>query len=841
MRSYKPRPRFNPVWLFYPEYGGLREIVGGSRGVLMTNGTYGAGKVSSSGTSTGGVYWSAQERLKTISNAWTILVHGNMNDLGSGGHLLSVGANSGWTDPYMRIGLRRDTANTLQSWWYDGSNRTLNSSASAINTTDGNALYAVTMSAGNATFYRNDTTFGTGSNGTGVVTWSTLYFITLSNRHGTDAGEGTGADYTLGAIFPYAMSAGLIAAIAKDPSILIEPQIFAFAPLSPPPPPAPTADFSATPTSGDAPLEVDFTDASTDSPTSWAWDFENDGNVDSIAQNPTHTYTTAGTYTVKLTATNANGSDVETKIDYITVTEPPIPPPPALTSNATAARATWQFLVDWNSDGDFSDTGEDISAYVMDAEWQLGMGDVFQEIADETRITLTLRNDDRRFSPEYSGSPYYGSLVPQRAIRVRSTYDGISRTHWTGWIESVLPTWNERGEQVCVMVGVGAKQFLENTEVRLPLLENATADAIIEQVLINTQLPPLLGNAWLMGVSNKSNVGSSTYFGGITSVADLEVGIETFPYIADNWEDGVTGIDAIHSAVAGERGRFFFDREGKAVFWNRRHTQVLYDVEQTFTDTMQGIEYAYGMMLANSVEVRVYPRAISAGNTELLWELEKPLIVPVGEEKTVRARYVSAENQTLSARNVYFSGETGDLGRLNIFLSANAKSAEIRVINTGNIAAALSTLQLYGQTLVSYDTESVTERDGASIAAYGKRELMIDTMLLEDRTVAASIAQYELGRRKSPQGMVTALRLMNRNETYLETQLYLTIGSVIQVSETQTAHSARYVVIGERQKLSNGQKLLESEWVLEPLASNTNWLMGTTNYSEIGVTTRFGF
>jgi|GEM_PF-1445228 len=88
------------------------------------------------------------------------------------------------------------------------------------------------------------------------------------------------------------------------------------------PPPAPTANFTANVTSGEAPLAVAFTDASTGSPTSWAWDFENDGVIDSTEQNPVHTYTVAGTYTVNLTVTNAGGSNSAVKTAYITVTEP---------------------------------------------------------------------------------------------------------------------------------------------------------------------------------------------------------------------------------------------------------------------------------------------------------------------------------------------------------------------------------------------------------------------------------------------------------------------------------------------------------------------------------------
>jgi len=87
-----------------------------------------------------------------------------------------------------------------------------------------------------------------------------------------------------------------------------------------PSPNQPVANLSGTPTSGDAPLTVSFTDLSTENPTSWSWDFGDGGT--STEQNPSYTYNDTGHYTVSLTATNAYGSDTETKLDYITVTEP---------------------------------------------------------------------------------------------------------------------------------------------------------------------------------------------------------------------------------------------------------------------------------------------------------------------------------------------------------------------------------------------------------------------------------------------------------------------------------------------------------------------------------------
>ena len=79
----------------------------------------------------------------------------------------------------------------------------------------------------------------------------------------------------------------------------------------------PSANFSANPTTGNAPLSVNFTDESTGTITSWNWNF-GDG-ASSAIQNPSHTYTNAGTYSVSLTVSGPGGSDTETKTHYISI------------------------------------------------------------------------------------------------------------------------------------------------------------------------------------------------------------------------------------------------------------------------------------------------------------------------------------------------------------------------------------------------------------------------------------------------------------------------------------------------------------------------------------------
>lgn len=86
-------------------------------------------------------------------------------------------------------------------------------------------------------------------------------------------------------------------------------------------PPSPA--FTGAPLQGCVPLTVNFTDQSTDVPTSWEWDFKNDGTATSTTQNASYTYTTPGTYSVKLTASNASGTNSLTRTSYINVYAPP--------------------------------------------------------------------------------------------------------------------------------------------------------------------------------------------------------------------------------------------------------------------------------------------------------------------------------------------------------------------------------------------------------------------------------------------------------------------------------------------------------------------------------------
>lgn len=145
----------------------------------------------------------------------------------------------------------------------------------------------------------------------------------------------------------------------------------------------PTAEFNADPLVGYAPLSVTFTDLSY-SATEWNWDF-GDGTV-SNGQNPTHTYSQAGSYTVILTAINEYGQDTQSRV--ITVNTPP----PVASFTTSASSGSNPFTVT------FTDTSANSPTSWI---WNFGDGTPTSTTQNPThkftkkgtyRVTLTVSN-----------------------------------------------------------------------------------------------------------------------------------------------------------------------------------------------------------------------------------------------------------------------------------------------------------------------------------------------------------------------------------------------------------------------------------------------------------------
>jgi len=152
----------------------------------------------------------------------------------------------------------------------------------------------------------------------------------------------------------------------------------------------PIADFQADVTTGEIPLEVHFTNLSSNEPITWYWDFGD--SVTSIEQNPIHTYTKKGEYSVSLTVSNNGGYDIEKKEKYIKVTEPLMadfkadvrygkaPLQVHFTDLSTGEIESWE----WNfGDGEKSDRKNPVHEYIDSGDYTVSLKITGQGLSDK--------------------------------------------------------------------------------------------------------------------------------------------------------------------------------------------------------------------------------------------------------------------------------------------------------------------------------------------------------------------------------------------------------------------------------------------------------------------------
>ena len=145
----------------------------------------------------------------------------------------------------------------------------------------------------------------------------------------------------------------------------------------------------------------------------------------------------------------------------------------------------WSIGIDWDRDGNYTDE----TAKVLSAKWMLGFQQAYMGVGNDAQLTLIMRNDDKRFTPENSAGSLYGKLVPLRPVKIESKDATTTRRHFSGWVQSIHPAANRNGERVATIRVAGAMQFLKATETKIELQENQRSDQIID-ALINEVIFP---------------------------------------------------------------------------------------------------------------------------------------------------------------------------------------------------------------------------------------------------------------------------------------------------------------------------------------------------------------
>lgn len=476
--------------------------------------------------------------------------------------------------------------------------------------------------------------------------------------------------------------------------------------------------------------------------------------------------------------------------------------------------ATWAVLVDWDGDASFADPIDDITQYVIGADWRLGMSKAWQTICDEPTLNLTLRNTDGRFNPERTDSPLYGYLLPNKRIKI--TKDGTVK--WIGFTDTFTSDWeaagDKTGETVAKLTATGFKKRLQDALIAVPLYEQKRTDEIIADILLRVVLPPATANLWVLGVTGKSELGVTTRLGAASDYSSLEEGI-MLSYYGDLRTESVnkSAWAMLDELVAAERGKLFQDENGKVIFWNRDH--LLDDTVTDGTIDSQGAikpikpKYSYGDSLINEVRVACYPR--TEGGNITLWSLDSTLTIEANSSIEFEAKFKDGDGKAAGAyQNVAYGGVTWGVGSGAVSISAKADRATVTVSNTSSSAITLTAMNITGDVITSNNRMEVVLADEASVALYGKRPGQnLNLTALTDYADAFDICEWELNQRAAPRGEVKQFSLINPS-------VELVIGDRLRVTASELGHDKAYFVVGMQQTLKSGFAVQEVTYILEP-------------------------
>lgn len=512
-------------------------------------------------------------------------------------------------------------------------------------------------------------------------------------------------------------------------------------------------------------------------------------------------------------------------------------------------RATWEIAIDFGRDNAFS--GDDvITDYVRSITWTLGFRETFAPIANVGTLSMTLRNTDRRFSPENSNSPHFPNFTHGRPVRVRSTANGVTRTHFLGWIDYIQP---EPGQYLERQTQVQVKGFLnraQTAETFIPVMQDVTADEVVSAIMQGSGIYPPACNGWILGVFSLGGITLNNFSDFLTT----ETGVANFGVVGDQWGDRTTAYGALRDVAGREGGRIFEDRDGVIHFWNRDHLTLDTVADASFDNSMSQMEYRYGDLFVNRVIVTARPRKMGTTD-EVLGQLDKAVKILAGESKEISFRYadqdagvsVAGKNALAPVANTDYEANSAEDGSGTDYTSSvtaviveeSATRSKILFSNSAIVDVWIQPgATIRGTKITDYGQIDVERMDADSIVEFGPRYYTYP-FEMDDVAEAENMASFILDNRNRARGRIASMMLPGyRDAATLEQCLSRTIGDRITVVEEQTDINGAYFIIGETHQLEmNGDYRVT--WLLEP-AVFAYWVLEQSGAGELGEMTNLG-
>lgn len=489
--------------------------------------------------------------------------------------------------------------------------------------------------------------------------------------------------------------------------------------------------------------------------------------------------------------------------------------------------------VDWNNNGLFSDANEDVSVDVQWLHWERGRNNELER-AISGQCEFYLRNDTGKYSPDNSSSPLSGNLKPGRKVQVRTT-SPIVKTHFTGYIEDIIPDPDPENLRCYIRAVDGAAQVLATKSVRSIIFTDKGAGSAVDDSL------------------DRVNWSATARI--------LDTGQTTFPQW---WSHDEYALDAIHKVEEAERGFFYIDGQGNAVYEDRHHrlkgAHLTSQASLTAADIIKMNYQSRLRELKNEITIKVY-RAVAGSAGSELWRLRQIVYLPaatrsilvMGQSSATTATAVFLASYSNPATSVITPVATTDYtanqaidgtgtditSQLTVSLVTSfAQGAAIAVTNGGPKGGYLTLLKIRGTLQERPDPLIIMQGDTTSQTEHGRRTLEIDNNLVQDANEAQDYADYLVGQLKDPQPYIE-IQVPNTTSTLTNFILQRDLSDRITITEGNTGVNGPYFI--ERGEWT----VEETDWLVKFLLRKadllTYWILDDTTYSVLDSTTRLAY
>lgn len=444
--------------------------------------------------------------------------------------------------------------------------------------------------------------------------------------------------------------------------------------------------------------------------------------------------------------------------------------------------AEYGLYVDWNGDGDFSDSGENITDDLIDGTITRGFGGPLARVPMVGRATIVLRNLSQAYSP-----PLDADVVPRREMKLEMTYGGTTATLLRGFLDSVVPSFGRYGDRRATLECVDGMSLLDLYEGEIALQTGVYADDIIGGVVSAVYTPP---------------------------ATNYQAGINYFATSAEGWQhegeetEQIRASQKIEEACKSDWGRFFIAGNGTAIYYNRWQMPLDETTELTLDDTMLRMMYQKGAStIYNYVEVTCFPRTVGQMEEVVgrISQQDAPqieandsrlFVIRFRDPTNAKIRVGGKDCLTPVVATDYVC--TDDMGGQGNDVTASVTPsamfygdhAEVTLANGLAYPVYVQKLQVRGLAVRAREAVAMVADDATSIAAYQRRKLQIKAPLISDPSEAQLLANYLLEYYKNPLNEVTGLEILaNKNATWMAAVRDLELADRVSVTETQTGLS----------------------------------------------------